>query len=111
MTRAPFQVLVIPFFRHGSDARFGLLRRADAGYWQWIAGGGEGDETPVQAAHREAREETGLVGELYGLSMMTCIPVTHFAARSAWPEDLYVIPEYAFALAARAREGVPDVTL
>lgn len=29
---------------------YALLKRSDAGYWQGIAGGGENEEKPVEAA-------------------------------------------------------------
>ena len=39
--RAPFQVLVIPYRRDQTGVRFALLKRRDAGYWQFVVGGGE----------------------------------------------------------------------
>jgi dATP pyrophosphohydrolase len=98
--RAQFQVLVIPFFRDRdhSRLRYCVLKRADDGYWQWIAGGGEGDESPVEAARRETEEETGFRGQLYALSTKAYVPVDVFKDHVQWPPDLYVIPEYAFAM-------------
>ena len=56
--RAPFNALVIPFYRAPeSETLYCVLRRADAGFWQWVAGGGEDAEMPVEAAIRETREE------------------------------------------------------
>ena len=104
--RAPFNVLVIPFYRvPGAETRYCALRRADAGFWQWVAGGGEDAETPVEAAVRETREETGIEGPLYALQSQARVPVTSFAARKDWPDDLYVIPEYHFAVEAPAPEA------
>jgi len=40
-----------------------LMRRENFGVWQWVAGGGEDDETPLEAARRELEEETGYVQE------------------------------------------------
>ena len=61
VTRAPFQVLVYPYRRVDDGAfEYALLRRSDAGYWQAVAGGGEDDETPLEAARREAYEEAGI---------------------------------------------------
>lgn len=37
-----------------------LGETASRGYWQGIAGGGEGDESPLCAARREAMEEAGI---------------------------------------------------
>ena len=61
MPRAPFQVLVFPYRKNlQNQFEFALLLRADEGFWQGIAGGGEDDETPLEAARRETFEETGI---------------------------------------------------
>jgi dATP pyrophosphohydrolase len=104
--RAPFQVLVIPYRRTGSGYEFALLRRADLGWWHFVAGGGEDDETPLQAARRETREETGLDGELMPLDCRSSVPKEGFADANCWGEEVYVIPEHAFALDAGDREIV-----
>lgn len=101
MARAPYQVLVMPF-RRGDDGAVELacLRRTDDDAWQGIAGGGEGDETPPEAARREVREEAGVSSDapLYALQSRSSIPVSAFASRRDWPADLWVVPEHAFAL-------------
>lgn len=104
--RAPFNVLVIPFYRApDAETLYCVLRRADAGFWQWVAGGGEDAETPVETAIRETREETGIEGRLYALQSQARVPTSAFAARKDWPDDLYVIPEYHFAVEAPAPEA------
>ena len=104
--RAPFNVLVIPFCRAaGDETLYCVLRRADAGFWQWVAGGGEDEESPVETAIRETIEETGVEGPLYRLTSEARVPTSAFAARKDWPEDLYVIPEYHFAIEAPAPEA------
>src|SRR5437868_2175553 len=61
MGRAPFQVLVILFRRTASrDVEYAVFRRSDDGAWQGIAGGGEDDETALEAARRETFEEGGI---------------------------------------------------
>ncbi|MDX9955097.1 MAG: NUDIX domain-containing protein, partial [Anaerolineae bacterium] len=61
MARAPFQVLVYPYRRKlDGQIEIALLKRADAGYWQGIAGGGEDPESPLEAARRETYEESGI---------------------------------------------------
>lgn len=101
--RAPFNVLVIPFCRApGAETLYCVLRRADAGFWQWVAGGGEDSETPVETAIRETHEETGIEGPLYALQSQARVPVSAFTARDQWPDGLYVIPEHHFAVEAAA---------
>lgn len=97
--RAPFQVLVIPFRRRPSGIEYAVLRRADIGWWQFVSGGGEDDETPLQAAERETVEELGIAARnrLVRLDSMATVPRDSFVAPEAWAEDVYVIPEYCFA--------------
>ena len=107
MSRAAFQVLVIPF-RVGTDGepRYLLFKRADSAVWQWIAGGGEDDEEPEQAARREAFEEAGIPQDarLMRLDSVASIPSVHFADRHLWGDDVYVIPEFSFGVEVRGRE-------
>ena len=104
--RAPFNVLVIPFYRAArSPVLYCALRRADASFWQWVAGGGEDSETALEAAIRETREETGIESRLFRLTSEARVPTSAFAARVHWPDDLYVIPEYHFAVEAPAAEA------
>ena len=77
-----------------------MLKRSDAAYWQFVAGGGEDDETPVQAAKREAEEEIGITGELATLDSVSTVPKDCFAAADAWGEEIYVIPQHCFAIDA-----------
>jgi 8-oxo-dGTP pyrophosphatase MutT (NUDIX family) len=46
-----------------SDGAVLLMRRTDTGEWSFPGGGIEGDETPAEAAAREAEEETGRAPE------------------------------------------------
>ena len=96
--RAPFQILVIRFRRNATGPEFAVLKRSDAAYWQFVAGGGEDDETPVQAAQRETEEEINVVGELMPLDSFATVPKECFAAADSWGEDVYVIPEHYFAV-------------
>ena len=63
--RVPFQILVIPFRRTAAGLEFAVLTRNDADYWQFVAGGGEDDETPSLATQRETQEEVGIAGEIF----------------------------------------------
>lgn len=101
MARAPFQILVFPY-RKTDDFNFeyAILRRADEGYWQAIAGGGEDEETPLEAAIRETYEETGLSEDSHFLKLDTIfpVPVTIYKDSHIWGEDLFVIPSYCFGV-------------
>ena len=92
--RAPFQVLVIPYRWQASVLEFVVLKRSDADYWQFVAGGGEDNETPIHAAQREAKEEVGIAGDLMQLDSLATVPKDSFAAADSWGEDVYVIPEH-----------------
>ncbi len=98
--RMPFQVLVIPFRRTATGVEFAVLKRSDADWWHFVAGGGEEGETPLDAARRETREEIGITpkGEFMRLDSMATIPRHWFAAAASWPPEVYVVPEHAFAV-------------
>lgn len=101
MSRAPFQILVLPFRTlHNHEWEVALFKRSDTHYWQGIAGGGEANESPLTAARREAFEEAGIPQEYqyYRLDTIAPIPVCYFKARVNWPKNIYVIPEYSFAV-------------
>jgi dATP pyrophosphohydrolase len=98
--RARFQVLVIPFRNVAAGVEFAVLRRRDDGAWQFVAGGGGDDETPLQAAVRETREEIGLDGDLVPLDSRSTVPKDCFAAAASWGPGVYVIPEHCFAVNA-----------
>ena len=105
--RAPFQILVIPFRRTATVPEYAVVKRSDAGYWQFVAGGGEDDETPLQAAHRETEEEIGITGEIMRLDSFSTVPKECFAAADTWREEIYVIPEHCFAV----NVGTDDISL
>jgi dATP pyrophosphohydrolase len=96
--RAPLQVLVIPFRWKEGKHQYAILKVNDGGCWQFVAGGAENKETPIQAARRECQEETGLEGKIFPLDSMTTIPKSQFLDSVKWGEEVYVIPEYTFGL-------------
>lgn len=101
MPRAPFQVLVYPYRRASDgDWEYALFRRADLGYWQAVAGGGNDRETPLEAARREAFEEAGIPpdADYLRLDAVESIPVTEFRDSHLWGEDVYVIPQACFGV-------------
>lgn len=101
MTRAPFQVLILPWRRTIEDSvEFALFRRSDDGVWQGIAGGGENDETPIAAATREAFEEAGIrpTCAFIALDTTASIPAHIFPDSPLWENKVYVVPEHAFGV-------------
>ena len=99
--RAPFQILAILYKTVDNKPFYCVWHRSDIDIWQFIAGGGEDFETPLQAAKREVWEEAGIICDnVIELHSICSIPVEVFDKRhqSAWPNDLYVIPEYSFAI-------------
>jgi dihydroneopterin triphosphate diphosphatase len=104
MARAPFQVLVYPYRKtRDGQIEYALLKRADAGHWQAIAGGGEDQEKPLEAAKRETYEEAGIppTSDFLQLDTVEPVPVTEFRDSYRWSEDLYVISQYCFGVAAQ----------
>lgn len=102
-SRAPFQVLIFPYRQGGgSEYEYAILRRADDGYWHVIAGGGEDDETPLEAAKRETHEETGLSenSTFLQLDTVSSVPATSIQSSPLWGDDVFVIPQYFFGIMA-----------
>ena len=90
--REPYQILSIPYRIVDGTPLFCIFRRADSSYWQFIAGGGENGETPIEAAKRETIEEMGV--EPKNIKQLTCIA---FVPAEVMDKNTFVIPEYSFA--------------
>jgi len=82
-----------------------LTHRAEDRYWHVVAGVVEYGETVADAARRELREESGLVGtELTELGSPVTYPITPaLRLRYDYPADLREVTVYSFA--ARAPTG------
>lgn len=98
--REPYQILSIPYRIVDGTPLYCIFRRADNKYWQFIAGGGENGETPIEVAKRESIEEIGV--EPKNIEKLTCIAyvpaeVIMESRRQHWDKNTYVIPEYSFA--------------
>ena len=98
--REPYQILSIPYRIIDGTPLFCIFHRSDSSYWQFIAGGGENGETPIEAAKRETIEEMGV--EPKNIKQRTCIAyvpaeVVAESRRQHWNKNTYVIPEYSFA--------------
>lgn len=92
--RQPFQVLVIPWVQRKQEYLFGVFLRTNMNVWQFIAGGGEDEEIPIETAIRESREELNLQLDftMLPLDSLAYIPGIYCGFNTP-----YVIPEYCFA--------------
>ncbi len=102
MSRAPYQVLVLPYrIARDNAVLYALFRRESStgGYWQGIAGGGENGESPLEAAKRETQEEAGIhpSNEFLKLDSFAMVPVVNVCG-FRWGSDVLVIPEYCFGV-------------
>lgn len=107
--REPFQVLVVPYRRLGSEVQFLLLKRADSEAWQFVAGGGEAGEVPIDAARRELLEELDLSTDVVALSTSTSVPVVAVCGDLRWGPEHLVLQETAFA--TEAGEATPHLSM
>ena len=107
MPRAPFIVFVYPYIEVGeNEFEYALLRSAERGSWEAVAGGGEDSETLLEAAKRETFEETGIRIEssLTQLDTVAPVPVTRFRDSYLWGDAVYVIPIHYFGILADTRQ-------
>ncbi len=102
--RAPFQVLIFPFIKEKGKYYYAIFKRNDLGIWQGIAGGGEGNEKPLETMKREAFEEAsiGPKSTYIRLSSMTTIPAVNICGLK-WGE-IVMIPEFAYGVEVQSRE-------
>lgn len=107
MSRAPFQVLILPYKIDPKNAiRYAIFSRRDSrSCWQGIAGGGEGKETPLAAAKRETYEEAGIetVSTYVKLDSLATLPVVNVCGFK-WGTKVLVMPEYAFGVEVKKQE-------
>ena len=106
MSRAPFQVLVLPYrIKPDNEILYAVFKRdpPSGGYWQGIARGGENGESPLVAAKRETHEEAGIdpCNEYMKLDSYAMIPVANVCG-FRWGNDVLVIPEYCFGVKVEA---------
>lgn len=107
--RAPFQILAVPYRITDGIPIFCVFHRSDFDQWQFIAGGGEDDETPLEAAKREIFEESGIKAKnIIELKSMCYIPTDIFPKKYLynWAKDTFVVPEYSFGF-----ECKEDITI
>lgn len=87
------------------DDKLLLMHRAEDGYWHVVAGVVEYGEGITDAALRELREESGLIGaQLMDLGPPVRYPITaELRQQYDYPPDLREVTVYSFA--ARAPAG------
>ena len=98
--RKPYQILVIPYRIVDETPLFCILKRNNNNIWQFVAGGGENGETPIEAAKREISEEIGVEPScIQQLKCIAYVPADVIAnsRRQHWDKNTFVIPEYSFA--------------
>ncbi len=103
--RAPFQIIAIPYKKDNNSLFYCIFHRADYNQWQFIAGGGEDDESPQNAAKREVFEEGGITSDQWiRLKSLAYLPADVISEkdRMHWDGDICVIPEYAFGFECNA---------
>lgn len=103
--RAPYQILAIPYRILAGRPVYCVFHRADSDQWQFLAGGGEDNETPLEAAKRETWEEGGVRPDKWlTLKSLSYLPVSVISeeCRRHWDKDTYVIPEYTFGFLCNA---------
>ena len=103
--QSAFQILVLPY-RNASDTfEFAVFHRSDFACWQGVAGGGEDDETPGEAARREAFEEAKIpmTCRFLPLQAACTVPVALFRDNASWDPALYVIPQHFFGVDCTGR--------
>lgn len=103
--RAPFQVLVIPFIKEKRKYYYAIFKRKDLNIWQFIAGGGEGSETPIEAAKREAYEEARInkKSPYIKLASICTIPAVNIRGLE-WGKEIIMIPEFTFGVKVPSRK-------
>ena len=98
MFKRPESVLVVVHTDDGQVLQ--LLRREPQGFWQSVTGSLKEGETPLKAARRELREETGLDGDagLVDGGVINRYPI-HPAWRHRFAPEVQENTEYVFHLA------------
>lgn len=91
-------MLVIPF-AFTQELTVAIFQRSDDNNWQFIAGGGENNEEPLEAAKRESWEEAGIDPEnkFIKLDTLSSVPKGIFSHHKN-EKGFWVIREYCFAV-------------
>lgn len=103
MSRAPYNTFVIPYIKQTGSVKYCIMLRSDMeNCWQFIAGGGEDSEMPIEAAIRETMEESRIssINKFTQLISLSYVPTFYFSqkAQLSWGTEAFVIPNYCFAV-------------
>ena len=99
--RAPYQTLTILYKEEDAKILYAIFYRTSHPIWQFISGGGEEEESIFETAIREISEETSIKinkEQILKLDSKISIPVVNITGDYTWGKDVYVIPEYTFAV-------------
>ncbi len=100
MARAEFNTLIIPYRLNYNQPEFAVFYRSEPKMCQFIAGGGEDDESIFEAAKRETFEEAAIQlpdEKWLELDSKASLPRSAFP-NALWPDNVYVITEHCFAV-------------
>lgn len=101
--RAPYQILTILYKRNEEKNLYCIFYRTSHPVWQFLSGGGEDDETPFETVVREVKEEICVnikQEDIEKLDTINTIPVANVTGEYTWGPNVFVIPEYTFAVNA-----------
>lgn len=99
--REPFQTLTILYKKKEEKIQYCIFYRNSHPIWQFLSGGGENKETPIETVIREVKEETSIIikeDDIKQLDSKSTIPVINITGEYTWGDNLYVVPEYTFAV-------------
>ncbi|MDE2235645.1 MAG: dihydroneopterin triphosphate diphosphatase [Gammaproteobacteria bacterium] len=101
----PESILVVIYAATGEVLRLRRCKPLD--FWQSVTGSLQWDETPLQAAQREVREETGLsaVAGLADSGIVNRYPI-HPAWRDRFAPEVQENTEYVFSLRLPATTAI-----
>ena len=99
--RAPYQTLTILYKEEQDRFFYAIFYRTSHPIWQFISGGGEEGESILETVVREINEETSIKidkEQILRLDSKSSIPVVNITGEYTWGDQIYVVPEYTFAV-------------
>ena len=99
--RTPYQTLTILYKEEEDKNFYAIFYRTSHPIWQFISGGGEEGESIFETVIREISEETSIKidkEQILKLDSKSSIPVLNITGDYTWGKDVYVVPEYTFAV-------------